>query len=57
MSGETLINDVWPGEMVSLEKHPVTYFACGKRFASGRAYGSKTFASNLKVLMSCLKLL
>ena len=28
MSGETLINDFWPGEMVSLEKHPVTYFAC-----------------------------
>ena len=30
MSSETLINDFWPGEMVSLEKHPVTYFAVEK---------------------------
>ena len=57
LSGEMLINDFWPGKMVSLEKQPVTYFACWKRFALGRASDSKIFASNLKVLISCLILL
>ena len=51
-----MINHFLPGEMVSLEKHPVTYLALTK-VCIRKGIRHLNFASNLKEFTLCQRLL